>query len=126
MMRLLTGFVVVLTAGFVLVGQSIGQDEKKPDFRGMIKEIKKAEAGGKGLGTLTITNKKEQTEKTVKVGKKTDIEKIVKFGKPPETEKASFDDLKEGQFVTVWLREGSTDVAQKIVFGGKKKKKADQ
>jgi hypothetical protein len=126
MMRLLTGVVVVLTAGFVLVGQSVGQDEKKPDFRGMIKEVKKAEEGAKGLGTLTILagKKDDQTEKTVKVGKKTDIAKFAGKGNPPD--KGAFDDLKEGQFVSVWLREGSTDIAQKIVVGGgKKKKKAD-
>ncbi len=128
MMRLLTGVVVVLTAGFVLVGQSVGQDDKKPDFRGKITAVKKAEEGAKGLGTLTITTFKkgeDSSEKTVKVGKKTDIEKFAGKGNPPE--KATFDDIKEGQFVSVWLREGSTDIAQKLVVGGGKgkKKKAD-
>jgi hypothetical protein len=128
MMRLLSGFVVVLTAGFVLVGQSIGQDDQKPNYFGRIKEVKKAEEGKKGLGTLVIMagKKDDQTEKTVRIGKKTEIMKRTGKDSPPE--KASFDDLKEGQFVAVWLVEGKEDVAKKVTFGmgkGKKKKKDD-
>jgi hypothetical protein len=129
MMRLLSGFVVVLTAGFVLVGQSIGQDEKKPDLRGKIKEVKKAEEGKKGLGTITLmTFKKGEDAKEVmiKVGKKTEIAKFAGKDNPPD--KGSFDDLKEGQGVAVWLVEGKEDVAKKIVYGmkgGKKKKDAN-
>ena len=122
MMRLLTGFFVV-TVGLVLVGQSVGQDDQKPDYFGVIKEVKKAEEGKKGLGTLLIMagKKGEQTEKTLKVGKKAEIMKRMGKDNPPE--KASFDDLKEGQFVAVWLVEGKEDVAKKITFGTRKGKK---
>lgn len=126
MMRLLTGVVVVLTAGFVLVGQGIGQDEKKPDLRGKIKEVKKAEEGQKRLGTITMTTFKkgeEPKDVTIKVGKKTEIAKFAGKDNPPE--KGTFDDLKEGQGVAVWLVEGKEDVAKKIVYGFKGKKKKD-
>jgi len=124
MLRVLSGLVAV-TIGLVLVGQGVGQDEnKKPDLRGKITEVKKAAVGEKGLGTITInTAKKGEDAKpvTVKVGKKTEIMKFA--GKDAAPTPAEFSDLKEGAFVGVWSGEEGK-AAKKIIFGGGKKKKA--
>jgi hypothetical protein len=126
MMRLLTG-VVVGAICLVLVGQGVGQDEqKKPDLFGKVKEVKKAEEGAKGLGTITITTfKKDEDSKevTIKIGKKTEIVKRAGKGKDAPTAAAEFSDLKEGGFVAVWLVEGKADVAKKVMIGGGKGKK---
>jgi hypothetical protein len=128
MMRLLSG-VVVGAICLVLVSQGIGQDQPaKPDHFGKIKEIKKAEEGAKGLGTITIVTGKgdDSKEVTIKVSKKTEIVKRSGKGKDAPTTAVEFSDLKEGNGVAVWLMEGKADVAKKIsVFTGKgcKKKK---
>jgi hypothetical protein len=125
MLRLLTGAVVV-TVGLVLVGQGVGQDDKKPDLFGRIKEVKKAEEGAKGLGTITITTGKkgeDGKDVTLKVGKKAQILKRAAKGEEPTA--AEFSDLKEGAGVAVWLADGKEDVAKKIVFFNRKKKAAN-
>jgi hypothetical protein len=126
MMRLLTG-VFAGAICLVLVGQGASQDEpKKPDLFGKVKEVKKAEEGAKGLGTITITTfKKDEDSKevTIKVGKKTEIVKRSGKGKDAPTVAAEFSDIKEGSGVAIWLAEGKADVAKKIMIGGGKGKK---
>src|SRR5262249_48006726 len=100
-------------------------DAKKPDIFGRIKEVKKAEEGAKGLGTIVVAKGKkgETTDVTIKIGKKAEL--LKRAGKDQEPTKVEFSDLKEGQFVLVYLREGKEDIAKKVVvvtFKGKKKK----
>jgi hypothetical protein len=125
MMRFMTAGLAVVAVGLIVVAQGTGADTKKakPDVFGKITDVKKADAGAKGLGTLTVhTMKKgDQAGKdiTVKIGMKTEILKGT--GKKTAPETATFNDLKAGEGVAVWLAEGKPDVAARIVFRAPKK-----
>jgi len=121
MLRTLSG-VVAVTICFVLVGQGVSQDDKKPDVFGKIKTITKAAEGEKGLGTLTITpgKKGEESEDVmIKIGKKTEIMKGAKDAEPMKME---FSDLKEGMRVGVWKGEEGKAAKKVMIFAFKKKK----
>jgi hypothetical protein len=123
-MRWMTGLAALAVCLF-LVSQGTGQEEKtKPDLIGKITDVKKAEEGKKGLGTVTVhTMKKGEPDGkdvTLRIGKKTEIMKGAGRKAPPEA--ATFDDVKSGEFALIWLAEGKADVAKKIVVFQPKKK----
>lgn len=129
-MGLLRASAILSVALTILFGAGAAEAAKKKKAKAIQAAIVTVDAGREaGTGSLTIKEKAKKknnvaaAERKIQVTKTTKVEKIVGKKKDKKTEAASFSDLQGGKQVTVTLRAGTTDQAERIQISAKKKKK---
>ncbi len=127
-------FAVGLCAALIFalaVSAEAGEAKKKKKNKGVsgvVVDVTKAENGKDKLGQLTIKThgKKGAEGMEVKIDIPADVkvEKIVGKKGQKETLEATFADLKVGQRLTVQMREGQAQAADRVSIVARKKKGA--
>jgi hypothetical protein len=115
-------------------GASAGKKGKKGKHpvKGVVESVEKSSDKDAGTITVKVTAKKKKgtapagaaVEKKIQISEATKIEKVSGKKGQKETKAATLSDVQKGSRVRVTLKAGQDQVAEKIEFKSKGKKKA--
>lgn len=120
-------FALVIVAVLLALTAANAQDAKKKKanlVQGSLTKVETSQTPGEGTLIVSAMDKKSGTTKEVKILVKADtkIEKMVGKKKDNMADPAIFTDLQEGKQVSITLRKGTSDQAERVLLTKAKKK----
>lgn len=128
-MRSVYALAVVAVAALLMFGTGVDAAKKAKPMSGTLTDAVAGKEGNEGTLTVKVMpNKKkdpngEPKEMKFQLKKDTKVQKTVGKKKDAMVVDGAFSDFQIGQNVTITLRAGSSDQAESVKIGGKKKKK---